>query len=1273
MLKILDTAKPSRKVPFVAARIALPRPDELRYPDTSRPIFPYDRVTFVFRVFGTSLMNDVQASDAELAIELATELLHLAAELQTPQERRQQAELDRMINRADDKATMVEMTDQAFRTHTPARVADQLTHLLDVQGVPRFFSPLEQAMLRGFQSFGEYLPGVAVPLVKEKMRRETANVILPAEPDLLTDHLRQRQEHGVRMNVNLLGEAILGETEARRRIQQCVETLRLDDVHCLSVKISTLYSQVSPIARRHTISVVADRLESLYRTARREIRVGAGKFIYLDMEEYRDLYLTADIIYETLDREGLQDVRAGIALQAYIPDSFAVMQRLIDWSGRRVAGGAAPLTIRLVKGANMETERVEASVSGFPQAPFKVKRETDANYKKMLRELIDAAAKNKVRVGVASHNLFDVALAMIWARRVGAGDNVQMEMLEGMANHQRRAISQHGANMLLYAPACRRDGFLNAIGYLIRRLDENTGPNNFLRHAFRLKPGSKEFEEFVGDFRQSLQLCDTLDTSPRRNQDRRRKASQPPAAVHWSQLVNEPDTDWALPHNADWAESVLEAWSIKCGDEAMDVPLSIGGAHVDRVEEQLRTAEDPSRPGVVTCRFQNATFAQVKEAVSIAARDESEWRGTTAAMRHGLLRGAAQRLRQRRGDLVGAMAADAGKVVFESDAEVSEAVDFCEFYPLTMLSWESDPRIKTRPRGVVAVITPWNFPLAIPCGGIAASLAAGNTVILKPAPETVLTASLLCEAFWDAGVPREVLQMIPCENVDAENGLVRNKHVDVVVLTGGTETAKRMLSVRSKLHLLAETGGKNATIVTAMADRDAAIKHVIQSAFGHAGQKCSATSLLLLQDEVFHDETFRESLADAVRSLVVGSAWDLHTKVGPLIRKPYPDLARGIKTLEDDETWLVAPEHVVGNPNLYRPGVKWNIRPGGFAHVTELFGPVLGVMPFTRLEEAIEIVRRTGYGLTSGLETLDDREVELWRESISAGNLYINRPTTGAIVLRQPFGGVGLSAYGPGVKAGGPHYVLPLLHIDDADENDVDSNDVDERDVDRPTDETVGTRGEIDVRGRLEAFLHWLEEAQTRFRIGPGTTLRLKRAVASQQLAVVQEFSKEHDSVRLVGQDNVRRYRPIRSVTIRVEDPGDLRETLVCIAAAVAVGTQVTLSLDEKLQESTKETLESTADHLPGWVHPIEESERQLAERIDEGHVNRLRLLRRSPGSSPVEIACARRFVTMIDEPVLTEGRIECLRYLDEQSISHDYHRYGNLGRRAGEPRREVL
>lgn len=1187
-------------------------------------------------------------ADATEAIEVAAELLREANRLQTPHERRQQAELDRMIGHAKDKATLVEMTDQAFRTHTPARVADQLTHLLDVQGVPRFFNPVEQAMLRGFQSFGEYLPGVAVPLVKEKMRRETANVILPSNGDLLAEHLRNRQSQGVQMNVNLLGEALLGERETWSRMQDFHNALRLPDVRCLSVKITTLYSQVSPLARQHTIDVVADRLETLYRTANREVdpETNLGKFVYLDMEEYRDLYLTADALKQTLERERLEKTRAGIALQAYVPDSFGVMQDLIAWSTSRVAAGAVPLTIRLVKGANMEMERVEASVGGHAQGPFQSKLETDANYKKMLRVLIDAAADGNIRVGVASHNLFDVALALVWAQRKNLGDQIQIEMLEGMANHQRRAISARGAKMLLYAPACSKAGFLNAIGYLIRRLDENTGPQNFLRHAYRLTPDSEDFENLANDFRRSLELADTLDCSPRRKQIRREAPAQPVAAEHWSQLVNEPDTDWSLPQNSQWASELLERWKDRCDENAASVVCG----ESDAASPSLRETYDPSRPGKVIARYNVMPLAQVQRAVEVADDDPSSWSATSVESRNALLRQVAQVLRGRRGDLIGVMVAEAGKTVAEADPEVSEAIDFCEFYPLSMQHWCEQRQIKLKPRGVVAVITPWNFPLAIPCGGIAAALAAGNTVILKPSAETVLTAKLLCDAFWDSGVPRDVLQLVTCEDEVAETGLVKNPRVDTVILTGGTSTARRMLSVRPDLHLLAETGGKNATIVTAMADRELAIKHIIHSAFGHSGQKCSATSLLLLEDEIFRDERFKAMLADAINSIEVGSAWDLHTKMGPLIAPPGETLTRGLKALEDDESWLVVPEHVVDNPNLYRPGVKWNIRPGGFAHLTELFGPVLGVMRFTRLEEAIEIVRSTGYGLTSGLESLDDREIELWKQTIHAGNLYINRPTTGAIVLRQPFGGVGLSAYGPGVKAGGPHYVLALAKIEN------------------------GAAEPIDTSKPAHDDMDWLEDWRETLkpRIPAEDYPIVCAAMANQRQAAAIEFSSEHDSVKLVGQDNVRRYRPVRAMTIHVGASDPMLDAIVAISAAVAARAQVTLSIDPTVELAMRELLEAAADFVPGLIHPVEETGVELAERIGRDDVNRLRLLSDSVDPAVLK-ACADKFVTVVKEPVIHDGRIECLRYVDEQSISYDYHRYGNLGRRSEEARRDVL
>ncbi|MEM9644004.1 MAG: bifunctional proline dehydrogenase/L-glutamate gamma-semialdehyde dehydrogenase [Planctomycetota bacterium] len=1194
-------------------------------------------------------MNSSFSKDAEKAIELTSALIEESRRLQTPAEKRQQSELDRMIGNRDDKATLIEMTDQAFRTHTAARVADQLTHLLDVQGIPRFFSPVEQTMLRGFRAFGEYLPGVAVPLVKDHMRRETANVILPAERELLSQHIRHRQDQDVTMNVNLLGEALVGESETAQRMEAYFDVLRMPDVRCLSVKLTTIYSHVSALARDHTVAIASDRLERLYRVANRQVDPdsGQGKFVYLDMEEYRDLHLTADVLRNTLQRDGLEQTIAGIALQAYVPDSYRVMLDLIEWSRKRTESGGRPLTIRLVKGANMEMERVDASIGGYPQAPYSSKADTDANYKRMLRTLLIAASQGHLRVGIATHNLFDVALAMVWIDELGCGDAVRFEMLEGMANHQRRVITQHEQSMWLYAPACKKSDFLHAIGYLIRRLDENTGENNFLRHSYRLQSGTPDFERLSESFRRSLERIDDVSEAPRRTQDRRELSSPVDACNHWTQFVNEPDTDWSLPHHAEWAKQILQRWQSKLDDGALSIE-PVTACESLGASETVQESYDVSCPDRVSCRYRLASLESVRASVE-RAHDANVWRDVAAAQRRKVLREVAQCLRQRRGDLIGGMVADAGKTVAQADPEVSEAIDFCEFYPLSLEAWSDQAGIRVEPRGVVAVITPWNFPLAIACGGVAAALSAGNPVILKPARETLLSAWQLCQAFWDSGVPREALQFLPCEDQVAEEGLVKNKLVDTVILTGGTATAKRMLAVRPDLHLLAETGGKNATIVTALADRDLAIKHVVDSAFGHSGQKCSATSILLLEDEVFDDLDFRERLADAVRSLHVGSSWDLHTDVTPLVCPPNEDLTRGLKELEDEESWLVTPEHVEGHPTLHRPGVKWNVKPGSFSHRTELFGPVLSVMRYGRLEEAIGIVRSTGYGLTSGLESLDDREIALWKESIPAGNLYINRPTTGAIVLRQPFGGVGLSAYGPGVKAGGPHYVLALSRIHDAAVN--------------PSIVSEDART-LEDHGALNRFLDWLRRSAAGSGLQSDDRSRVEHAIFSQAKAVVREFSGERDTFGLTGQDNLRRYRLVEGMAIRFEESDSLPDALVALAAGIAVGTPLTFSMSTAAESSAMEDMaESLADWLPGMIHPVTESPAALVERITSRHVQRLRCL--SAPTPEIRQACGKAFVTLIVEPVVDEGGIECLRYLNEQSISYDYHRYGNLGRRA--------
>ncbi|MEM7264205.1 MAG: proline dehydrogenase family protein, partial [Planctomycetota bacterium] len=566
-------------------------------------------------------------------------------------------------------------------------------------------------------------------------------------------------------------------------------------------------------------------------------------------------------------------------------------------------------------------------------------------------------------------------------------------MLEGMANHQRRALFEASENLLLYAPACRQQDFIHAIGYLIRRLDENTGAENFLRHAFNITVGSAAWTQLESGFLESFELVSELGKEPRRSQDRRSESFElePEAeAFH-----NEADTDFSLAANSDWAEQVVASWRDKVASP-IELPLFVAGEEVQ--DREMRDSADPSRDGQVVARFRQATAEDAERAVHCAKSDPNGWRSLAAEKRHAILRDVAVEIRKARGDLMGAALAEAGKTLPESDPEVSEAVDFVEYYSRSARDFEDLPNLQASPRGVVVVVSPWNFPIAIPCGGVAAALAAGNNVILKPATSTVLVAHELCECFYRAGVPRTALQLLPGSGSTVGATLVGHADVDTVILTGGTETALQILNARPETRLLAETGGKNATIVTALADRDQAIKHVIQSAFGHCGQKCSATSLLLLEQEVFEDESFREALVDATKSLRVGSAWDLENRLGPLCEPPRGDLLKGLKELEEGESWAVMPRRVGEHKNLYSPGIKWNVKRGSYTHHTEFFGPVLGVMAFRSLAEAIDIVNETGYGLTSGLESLDDREQAEWLAGVRAGNLYLNRSTTGAIV-----------------------------------------------------------------------------------------------------------------------------------------------------------------------------------------------------------------------------------------------------------------------------------
>ena len=1187
----------------------------------------------------------------ERAMDLAAKWQRQANARLTFREKIIQKKLLRLIRSPMGKVVMTRMIDQSFRSADTGRMADQVHHLLGRYGIPDFFTGPEKLLLRLFQTIGRRIPLLSVPMMMAQIRYNAGRMVIAGETRRLSRHLALQNRHGIRVNLNHLGEMVLGETEAQRRMRAYLTALEDPQIGYLSVKISTIFSQIQNLAFDTCTDLLAQRLQTLYRKANQCTYLEpkgnrTAKTINLDMEAYDDLHLTIAAFQKALAAPDLKNYSAGIVLQAYIPESFELQQQLTHWAKARVNAGGSPIKLRIVKGANMEMEWITATLHGWPLASFDNKVDVDANYKRMLLFGVQPENIAAVRLGIASHNLFELALALLAARDAGTDQKIVFELLEGMANHVRRVLRQEGLPVLAYTPVAEKKEFINAIAYLIRRLDENTGPDNFLGHAALADPTSLQWLKLQHGFLTAVRQMHQQSQLSHRSQNRMAEAPHArPFTSTNDAFTNEPNTDWTIAPNRQWADAIRQKWKKTENDVPITIPLVIGGRSVIRPSSTMDIIDANQQPRQIrVARCSLAKENDIATAIAIGHRDPEQWHTRSIEQRHVILKRVAAEIQKARGDLIGAAAAGAGKLFSETDAEVSEAIDLVRYYPQSLTAVRRQTNLRIEGKGLAVVTSPWNFPVAIACGGMAAALTAGNTVIFKPSSEALLPAWELCKCFWAAGVSQNTLQFLPCRGSQMGHNLIGHPHVDIVILTGGTATAFEMLKQRPDLFIAAETGGKNATIVTATADREQAIKNVVYSAFGHSGQKCSATSLLILEKEVYHDDHFKNVLVDATRSLSAGSAWDFFNRIGPLIHPPANALLRGLTQLEPGESWALKPRQIRENPYLWAPGIKYGVRPGSFTHTTELFGPVLGVMCADNLEHAVDLANATGYGLTAGIESLDDREIAFWKKTMMAGNLYINRSTTGALTLRQPFGGMKKSAVGPGIKAGGPNYVTQFIRVTESRP---------------PQPEVIQTEHWL-----LSMAQRWEQKADQHPKDEPIIHyIKSARAIRSYLAWAHKEFNQSIDRFHLRGEDNHHRYLPVGRMGIFIHPEDTLFETIARIAAGIICRCRMTLIVTGQVDNAVQNFLNSADGknllshcEVHGW------DGKATGEMVMA--VDRLRFS--TPERVPMTIykAAARHGRYIARAPVLMEGRLELLHYLLNQNITHAYHRYGNIGER---------
>lgn len=948
-----------------------------------------------------STHSDPNLDHLSLQVIAATQaMIEKSGPLRGRGDRANQKRMARLFDDPEALDVTVTLTDQVMRVSSKKRGSALLREASQKANVTGF-GPLNTIGLKSLGAISRLAPSLALGLVHWRVRGLSKDLILNAEPEALAKHLEERTSESLALNVNVLGEAVLGEAEANSRLAQVLEMMSRPSVTYLSVKVSSIVSQLSNADPDGSRERIIPKLRTIYRAAQEH-----GVFINLDMEEFRDLRLTLDVFFQVLSEPEFKSTSAGIVLQAYLPETHGAFLEIVEYSKLRVASGGAKLKVRIVKGANLAMETTEAAMHGWTAAPYGSKADTDASYLRLVDLALRPEIGDSLRVGIASHNLFHLNFALAVAEERGVRENMDIEMLEGMANTEALLLAKSGQKVLLYAPVTRPEDFGAAVAYLVRRLDENTAPENYLRAAFTIAEDPTVFDEQKRRFEDALKARHTISTASRRHVVHPRVSDV---------FENASSLDSTAPGTLEGFREELS----KISKNPLEIPLVINGEVINSGE--LVAGFDPSNENEQWYQYSAATAELVDKAVSAASTGANSWSATPAHRRAEILRAAAQRILDEAPKALATMAFDAGKTFVEGEAEVCEASDFCSYYA----SLATDDSLSSA-LGVVAVIPPWNFPYAITCGGVAAALAAGSAVVLKPAPETVATAWLLVNQLWESGIPHSALHFVPTRDDEIGQKLITHDGVNAVILTGAFATAQLFTTWKNDLHLLAETSGKNAILVSACADIDLAVKDIVSSAFSHAGQKCSAASLAIVERGAFEDPLFLRQLVDATESLTVGRGWDASTVVGPLIHSPEGNLQRAFNVLDEGESWLLEPKQLDESGNLWRPGIKLGVQPGSWSHQNEWFGPVLGIMVAPDIETATAWQNSTPYGLTAGLHSMDEKECSWWIENIQAGNVYVNRGITGAVVRRQPFGGWKRSSVGPTAKAGGPNYVNAL-------------------------------------------------------------------------------------------------------------------------------------------------------------------------------------------------------------------------------------------------------
>ena len=921
--------------------------------------------------------------------------------------------LDKMMANEDFRVASLRFTDVAPSLRTDKEFMDHLT---------AYFSHVG-----GLESFiGDKVPAsgllgkIIAPIVRKNIKTMATTFIAGETVAEGVKSFEKLHKEGIACSIDLLGEAVISKGEAEAFTQayhdaiekiakaasgwgdaRYPETDRVGPIARanVSIKLSALYEHVSPTAHDHSVEVLTQRFAAILATAKRH-----NAYVHVDVEQYTLLPLTMAVFRNVLLDGQFRDYpHVGIVCQAYLKDSEDTLNTLLDLAQER----GTPFSIRLVKGAYWDFEQAYAEQSGWPCPVFDDKEETDIQYEKLVTQLIGAYPT--VRPCIGSHNARTVAFAIATAENAGLNKaDIEFQVLNGMAENFRDALRDMGYRVRQYCPVGE---FIPGMSYLVRRLLENTANQSFI--AMKAK-GNISAEQLLA--------------APKAPAVEKLKTSLP---FHNRALV-----DFSQADKRTMAESALADWQVK-------LPFNVFPV-VDGAVVKSNKGHNHPCPWQTKTTASQVYYAGVKDAdkaVDAAQKALPSWRGMGFDARATILEKAADLMEDRWDLLFAQQVFEAGKDWLHADADIAEAIDFLRYYawqartleerfqPFSM--WGEANQTRYMPKGVAAVIAPWNFPLAIATGMTSAALVAGNTVVFKPAEQTSAIGQAMYQALRDAGVPKDVLHFLPGDGAEVGAHLVSHPDVAMIAFTGSKEVGLHIMEASGKLakgqrhakKCVIEMGGKNAVIVDSDADLDEAVPAVVKSAFGFQGQKCSAASRVIVVGSAY--EPFIKRVKEMVDGLRVGAANNPAFDVNAVIDADAMAKIKSYIDIGKKDGKLLAQATAPADGHFAPPTVFTDLKPGSRLTTEEVFGPVLAIYKAKDLGEALAMAQDSDYALTGGFFSRSPKNIEYVRENFLVGNLYINRGITGALVGRQPFGGGKLS--GTGTKAGGPDYLLNFV------------------------------------------------------------------------------------------------------------------------------------------------------------------------------------------------------------------------------------------------------